>query len=182
MKKVYVFLAEGFEVVEALTPVDILRRGGCEVYTVSITGNRQVISSHKVPVIADKLFEEVNCGDADMLVLPGGMPGTTNLNNHKALKEALKVKYEKKGWVTAICAAPMILGQLGLLKGRKATCYPGHEPDLLGATFTGNTVEIDENVITARGAGVSLQFGLALLTALEGRAKAAEIKDKMRAE
>jgi protein deglycase len=182
MKKVYVFLAEGFEVTEALTPVDVLRRGGCDVYTISITGNLQVTSSHKVSVVADKLFEEIDCADADMLVLPGGMPGTTNLNNHKALKEALKANYDKKGWVTAICAAPMILGQLELLKGRKATCYPGHEPDLLGATFTGKPVEIDKNVITARGAGVSLQFGLALLAALEGPAKAAEIKDKMRAE
>jgi protein deglycase len=178
MKKVYVHFAEGFEEIEAITPVDVLRRGGCEVTIVSVTGNKQVTSSRGIAIIADKLFEEVNYLDVDMIVLPGG-PGTKNLDQHEGLKTKIMEVHKEGKWVTAICAAPMVLGHLGLLKGKKATCYPGVEPDLIGAIPTGNAVEIDGNIITGKGAGVSLTFSFTLLEVLEGKQKANEIKEKM---
>jgi protein deglycase len=182
MKKVFIHLAEGFEEIEALAPVDILRRAGCEVTMVSVTGKNEVTSSRGVRVIADKLFEEMNYNEADMLVLPGGMPGSKNLDEHEGLKAKLMEASKHGKLLGAICAAPMVLGHLDLLKGKKATCYPGTEPDLIGATCTYKGVEKDGNVITAKGAGVSVQFGLALTEALLGTAKADEIKEKIMME
>jgi protein deglycase len=179
MKKVYIHFADGFEEIEALTPVDVLRRGGCYVTMVSVTGNKQVKSSRGVTIIADKLFEEVNYAEADMLVLPGGMPGSKNLDEHKGLQSKILEANRNGKWVTAICAAPMVLGHLGILKGKTATCYPGNEPDLIGATCTGKAVEIDGNIITSKGAGTALKFSLALLEALEGKQKADDVKEKM---
>jgi protein deglycase len=182
MKKILIHLAEGFEEIEALTPVDVLRRAGCEALMVSVSGNLQVKSSRGVIVIADKLFEEADYNAADMLVLPGGMPGSKNLDNHEGLKKKL-VEANKNGkWLAAICAAPMVLGHLGLLKDKKATCYPGNEPDLLGATPTGSALEVDGNIITSKGAGTSIKFSLALVEALITKEKAHEIKEKMMVE
>ena len=125
MKKAIVFLANGFEEMEALGTIDILRRGGIEVTTVSITEETVVTGAHNVPVIADTTLDKATLNQADALILPGGMPGASNLNNSEAVKEALLQQYREGKIVAAICAAPMVLGGLGLLKGRNATCYPG---------------------------------------------------------
>jgi len=182
MKTVYIHFADGFEEIEALAPVDILRRAGCEVTIVSIMGKKEVISSRGVKIIADKLFEEMNYKEVDMLVLPGGMPGSKNLDEHEGLKKQLLEANKNGKWLGAICAAPMVLGHLGLLKNKNATCYPGNEPDLIGAKSTGKSVEIDGNIITAKGAGVSIKFGLALAEVLVGKEKANEVKSKMMVE
>ena len=162
MKKAIVFLANGFEEMEALGTVDILRRGGIEVTTVSITTDPVVIGAHNVPVTADTTLNNALLNDADALILPGGMPGASNLNDSETVKEA-------------ICAAPMVLGGLGLLKGRKATCYPGFEPKLIGANVTGEAVEVSDNVITGKGPGLVMNFGLALVAAIKNDAVAEEV-------
>lgn len=181
MKKVFVFFTDGFETIEALTPVNVLRRGGCEVITVSVTGKKEVTSAQQVTILTDALFDDIANEQADMLVLPGG-PGTPKLYAHQGLMQKVKAHADAKGLLGAICAAPMILGLLDLLHNKRATCYPGYEADLLGATFTGNAYETDENITTARGAGVSLQFGIALLDALMGSAVATEVKNKMQSD
>jgi len=153
MAKVYEFLANGFEEVEALAPVDILRRGGVEVKTISVTGNHLVESSHGVTIKADLLFEEIsNFSDVDLLMLPGGMPGSKNLNEHDGVRKALKEQFESGKRVAAICAAPLVLASVGLLKGKKATIYPGME-SYLGddAEYTGALVQEDGNVTTGGG-------------------------------
>lgn len=162
MKKVYVFLADGFEEIEGLTVVDILRRAGVETETVSVSGSREITGSHGICVKADLLFEEAQEAQAEMYVLPGGMPGTRHLAAHEGLK-ALLLRAEAAGVkVAAICAAPSVLGMLGLLKGRRAVCYPGFEDQLLGAEVTQNPVEVSGSVTTSRGMGTALTFALAL--------------------
>lgn len=163
MSKVYVFLATGFEEIEALTPVDILRRGGVDVNLVSITGNEIVTGARGINVKADVLFEDLDKDAADMLVLPGGMPGTTNLMAYEPLMELVKAYNLKGKYVTAICAAPTIFGKIGLLSGKKATCYPGMEGDLTGADVKYDSVVVDGNIVTSRGMGTALDFALKLL-------------------
>lgn len=179
MKNVYVFFADGFEEIEAIAPVDILRRAGCNVTIVSITNDIKVKSSRGITIIADKILDDTGYSNADMLVLPGGMPGTQNLNAHTGLKNSLIEANKNSKFIAAICAAPMVLGHLGILNGKRATCYPGNESDLEGAFFTGNNVEIDSNIITSKGAGTSVQFSLALVEVLFGKEKSKEIADKM---
>lgn len=175
MKKAIVFLANGFEEMEALGTVDILRRGGIEVTTVSITADLVVTGAHNVPVTADKTLDNIVLNEADALILPGGMPGASNLNSSEPLKEALLQQYREGRIVAAICAAPMVLGGLGLLKDRNATCYPGFEPKLIGANVTGEAVEISDNVITGRGPGLVMNFALALVAAIKNDAVAEEV-------
>lgn len=175
MKKAFLFLATGFEEMEATGTVDVLRRGGIEAKTVSITGERQVTGAHGMEFTADMLLTETDFSDADALILPGGMPGSNNLNACEPLKELLIEQYKNGKWVAAICAAPLVLGGLGLLKGRRATCYPGFEPALIGATITGEAVEIDGNVITGKGPGLVYNFGLALVSVLKSEAAAEEV-------
>lgn len=175
MKKAIVFLANGFEEIEALGTIDILRRGGIEVTTVSITEDTVVTGAHNVPVIADTTLAEAVLNEADALILPGGMPGASNLNNSETVKEALLQQYREGKIVAAICAAPMVLGGLGLLKGRNATCYPGFEPQLIGANVTGEAVEVSENVITGKGPGLVMNFALALVAAIKSEAVAEEV-------
>lgn len=175
MKKAIVFLANGFEEMEALGTVDILRRGGIEVKTVSITADPVVTGAHQVPVRADATLSDVVLDEADALILPGGMPGASNLNSSEVVKEALLKQYRAGRIVAAICAAPMVLGGLGLLKGRNATCYPGFEPQLIGAEVTGEAVEVSENVITGKGPGLVMNFALALVSALKNEAVAEEV-------
>lgn len=127
MAKVYEFLATGFEEIEALIPLDIMRRAGVEFKTVSVTGAKEVESAHGVKITADLLFEEADLSDADLLMLPGGLPGATNLNEHVGVKKSLIEQNRKGKMIGAICAAPMVLGGIGLLRGKRATCYPGFE-------------------------------------------------------
>jgi 4-methyl-5(b-hydroxyethyl)-thiazole monophosphate biosynthesis len=171
MSKVYVFLANGCEEVEALTPVDLLRRAGVEVVTVSVTGSLEVTSSHKVTLLADRKFEDIT-EEADMLVLPGGMPGTIHLKEYAPLAEMIR-SYQAKGkYLAAICAAPTVYGEMGLLEGHKATCYPGMEEGLLGAEHTTEPVCVSGQFITSRGLGTAVDFGLKLIEILISKEKA----------
>lgn len=172
---VYVFLANGFEIIEALSPVDMMRRAGIEVKTVGITGE-VVESSCKVKVTADMLPGDVDIDSADAVVIPGGMPGVTNLEKSDFVKTSLVKAAENNKLVCAICAGPSLLGKLGLLKGKNAIAYPGFEQYLDGAEISKEYVVKDGNFITARGAGVSVDFGLEIVAALKGK----EASDKVR--
>ncbi len=174
---VYVFLANGFELIEALAPVDMLRRSGAEVVTVGV-GGQTVLSSQKVAVKADITCEQVRLGDdVDMVVLPGGMPGTLNLEADKTVQAAIDFCAGNGKYLGAICAAPSILGHKGLLSGKKATCFPGFEKDLTGAEPTGEGVVRDGMIVTAKGAGVCVEFGLKLAELAVSK----EASDKVRA-
>ena len=175
MKQVCVFLANGFEEIEGLTVVDLLRRAGVEVTTVSITGEKTIHGAHGIDVQADKLFEEMNFVDQDMLVLPGGMPGTLHLGAHEGLERLLRQFYNDKRYLAAICAAPSVFGKYGFLEGRRATSYPGFEEQLVGAECVADAVVVDEFVITSRGMGTAIPFSLALIELLTGAEKANEI-------
>ena len=179
MKSVYLFLAPGFEEIEALTVVDLLRRAGISITTISISNTRNVTGAHDICVSADTLFEDVDFSDGDMFILPGGAPGTCNLNAFEPLKELLKKAYEDKKWIGAICAAPMVLGHLGFLEGRKATCYPGFEKDLLGAVHSTNPVIVDGNIITSRGLGTAIDFAGELIALLKDRDVSEHIKKQI---
>lgn len=174
-KKVGVFLADGFEEIEGLTVVDLLRRAGVEVTTVSITGANTIHGAHKIDVQADKLFEEVEYNELDMVVLPGGMPGTLNLGAHEGVKKVLEQFYAEQKYIGAICAAPSVLGKYGMLEGRKATSYPGFEEQLLGAEYVTDAVAVSDFVITSRGLGTAIEFALALISKLSDIEKAEEI-------
>lgn len=175
MAKVYIFLADGFEEIEGLTVVDLLRRAGIEINMVSITGKLQVTGSHKITVLADSLFEETKFDDADMLVLPGGMPGTLHLKEHEGLDKLLRKFHSEKKYIAAICAAPGVLGSKGFLKGKNATCYPGCEEDLAGANVLVREVVEDGNMITSRGLGTAIDFSLAIIKKLTDEKTAKEI-------
>ncbi|MCR4590403.1 MAG: DJ-1/PfpI family protein [Lachnospiraceae bacterium] len=176
MKKAVVFLADGFEEIEGLTPVDMLRRAGVEVTTVSISGTTDVLGGHDIAVKADKLFEDVNYDEMDMLILPGGGKGTENLESCEKLLNLLKKADSDGKLIAAICAAPRVLGKLGLLKGKRAACFPGNEKFLEGAeTAEGEKAVISGRFITARGMGAAVEFGAAVIEALLGREKAEEI-------
>lgn len=172
-------MATGYEEIEALIPLDVLRRGGVDCKTVSITGNKLVASAHGVNIEADLLFEEADLSDADLLMLPGGMPGADNLDAHAALCQALVKQAAEGKMVAAICAAPKVLGRLGLLKGKKATCYPGFEKYLDGADYTADLCTIDGNVTTGKGPAAALPYAYALLEQLEGKAVAHEVAGGM---
>lgn len=178
-KKVLLFLAEGFEEIEAIAPIDILRRADIIVQTVSISDSLNVKGSHGIVVKADVLFKDVDFSNTKMLILPGGMPGTSNLNEHSELKVKLTEFDEDGKYIAAICAAPSVLGQLGMLKGKRAVCYPGWEEKLKGAYTSEHRIEIDNNIITARGAGVAIEFALALVSILKSKSLAKELSDKM---
>ena len=174
-KRVSVFLADGFEEIEGLTVVDLLRRAGVEVTTVSITEKLTIHGAHKIDVQADKLFNEVDYQKEDMVVLPGGMPGTLNLGAHEGVKEVLEQFYEAKKYIGAICAAPSVLGKYGILEGRKATSYPGFEAELKGAEYVTEPVAVSDFMITSRGLGTAIDFALTLIGVLVSEEKAKEI-------
>lgn len=175
MKNVKVFLADGFEEIEGLTVVDLLRRAGIDTEMISVMGRKEVKGSHGITVSADRLFEEGDYEDADCLVLPGGMPGTLNLGSHEGLKALLKEHYAKEKMLAAICAAPSVFGELGFLEGRVATCYPGFEGKLEGAIVCASKVAVDQNVITAKGMGAAIDFSLKLIELLLDRETAEKI-------
>lgn len=178
MSKVYAFMANGLEEVECLAAVDVMRRAGVEVTLVSISKERTVVGAHHISIVADALFEEVNCDEADLLFLPGGMPGTINLSQHEGVIKLLCKFNEEGKRLAAICAAPSVLGQLGLLDGKSATCYPGFGDKLIGATYMSRAgVVTDGNVTTARGLGYALDLGLEIVELLCGPEKADEIKN-----
>jgi len=172
---VYVLLANGFEEVEALTPVDLLRRSKVDVKIVGVTG-MQVTGSHGINVVADIRMDEVDWDNADMVVLPGGMPGTKNLYADKRVTDAVQKCYDEGKYVAAICAAPsIILGGMGLLKGRKATCFPGMEDGMTGADPQKKTCVVDGKIITSCGVGGALDFACALVSALCGEEQAKKV-------
>lgn len=164
MAKVYEFLANGFEEIEGLAPVDILRRGGVDIKTVSITGSEYVETSHGVMVKADLVFEKADLSDAEMLMLPGGMPGSTNLCEHEGVRKILVEQYNKGKRIGAICAAPMVLGSIGLLAGKKATCSPGFQKYLTGAEYTGDLFTVDGRIITGEGPAATLPYAYKILS------------------
>ena len=175
MRSVYVFCADGFEEVEGLTAVDLLRRAGVSVTMVSIMGRTKITGARNISVNTDILIEDIK-EEADMLVLPGGMPGTNYLRDHEGLAELLKKQYEAGKWVAAICAAPSVFGDLGILNGKEAVCYPGFEERLTGATIGEGTVAVTDHVITSRGMGTAIDFAAALIARLHDEKKAEEIK------
>ena len=172
---VYCFLADGFEEVEAIAPVDMLRRAGVEVKTVGVTG--EVIDGrHGIKVIPDIDIEDITLDESlEAVILPGGLPGATNLEESNGVQKAIDYANEKGKYVCAICAAPQILGHKGLLAGKKAIAYPGFEGELKGAEISGEYVVLDGNIITAKGAGVATEFGLMIVSVLKGDALADEI-------
>lgn len=175
---IYVFLADGFEEIEALTPVDVLRRAQAEVTTVGVTGTL-VRGAHGICVQSDIAMADFTPRDAEMLILPGGMPGTTNLEQCDALKQAVTQAALDGKYVAAICAAPSILGHLGILKGKRATCYPSFEEHLIGAEITSSAVEVDGNIITSKGAGTAADFAFELARLARGEACAREVRSSM---
>ncbi len=174
-----IFLAEGFEESEALLPLDILRRGGLDAITVSVTSDRIVKSSHGVQVVADALISEISVEDVQMIILPGGLPGATNLDECQSLDKMIMDFASKGKSLAAICAAPMVYGKRGLLKGKKATCYPGFDKYLDGAEYTGALVECVDNFILGKGPAAAAEFGFAILEKLAGREKANEVRKGM---
>ena len=179
MKTIFVFLAEGFEEIEALTPVDVLRRAGLSVQTVSVMDEQVVAGAHGVPVLADKMFAEINPEDAEMILLPGGLPGATNLDAHEGLSRMILDFAAAEKPLAAICAAPLVLGNRGLLQGKKATCYPGFETYLQGAEYTAALVEKDGNIITGKGPGAAMEFAFAIVEKYCGIDKVNELKQGM---
>ena len=171
MKKVTVLLADGFEEIEALTVVDLLRRAKVYVDTVSITDDYTVRGAHGIPVQTEDLITEIDFKESDMIVLPGGMPGTTNLKEDENVRKAVQEAYDDGRYVAAICAAPTILADMGLLKGKRATCYPDMESEIEDAT--------DENIITSQGVGTAIDFALKLIEVLISEEKAVEIADSI---
>ena len=175
MKKIGIFLADGFEEIEGLTVVDILRRAGLEAITISITGQKEIHGSHRIDVLADILFEEVDFTSLEGVVLPGGMPGAANLGAHAGADEAIRTFAGQGKLVAAICAAPSVLGQAGLLQGKKAACYPGFEDKLTGAQVVYDEVAEAGNIITSRGMGTAIPFALSLVSCLISEQKAQEL-------
>ena len=178
--KIIVFLADGFEEVEALTIVDYLRRVDIAVDTVSITQSREVKGSHDIPVIADKTIDQIDSiASYDGVVIPGGMPGATNLRDNSKVVEIVKDMYGYNKLVAAICAAPIVLARAGVIEGKKVTSYPGFEDQLSGCIYQQQNVVRDGNIITARGPALAVDLAIAIIEYLLGQEKAGELKKKI---
>lgn len=178
-KRISVHLAEGFEEVEAISIIDVLRRADLDVVVVSVTGKTEVTGAHQINVVADALFENMNYDQVDMIVLPGGIPGATNLDAHSGLKDMIRKFDTDKKSLAAICAAPLVLGNLGILNGKQAVCYPGYEKYLKGAEVLTIPVVESGNVITGRGAGVSMKFALKIVEKMVSQEKAEVLAKQM---
>ncbi len=177
---VYVFLAKGFEEIEALTLVDVLRRAEITVKMVAVDAQgKMVTGAHGISVLADCMEEEVVVDQAQMFVLPGGMPGTTNLEQNETVQQALAHATTSGKWIAAICAAPMILGNKGYLKNKEAICYPGFEKYLQGAVIKDNRVNIYDTFITSKGPGTASDFSFAIVSVLKNQDIAHQLKVKM---
>nr|WP_321485232.1 DJ-1 family glyoxalase III [uncultured Draconibacterium sp.] len=179
MKKITVHLADGFEEIEAISIIDVLRRAGFHVTIVSMNKSMEVNGAHEITVKADVLFEDLDYDNIDMIVLPGGMPGAANLKAHSGLREQILNFNDMKKPLAAICAAPMVFGNLGLLKEKQATCYPGFEDELHGAIITGEAVAEAGNIITGKGAGVAIKFALKIVEKFNGKEVADDLGAKM---
>ncbi len=177
--KVFLFLADGFEEIEAIAPVDIFRRAGIKVVTVSVSDEKLVRGAHNISIMADCLFSETDFSENDLLYLPGGMPGTKNLDAHDGLKNLLLKHANENKKIAAICAAPSILGKLGLLNGKEAICYPGFEDQLVGAILSKEKIVKSGYITTAKGAGVAIQFALKLVADLVGKQTADKIAESI---
>jgi len=179
MTMIYVVLGNGFEEMEAIVPVDLMRRAGLEVKTAGI-GRRQVTGGHGIPVTADCVLEDVQPGDVDLLMLPGGMGGVESILASEAALALIRAAAEADKYVAAICAAPMVLGKLGLLQGRRATIYPGMEAELLGATpVPGAKAVVDGRIVTGQGPGAAFDFGLCLVELLLGEQAAQKVRNEV---
>ncbi len=178
MKKAIVFLAQGFEEIEALTVVDVLRRGGVQTTMMSVTDDPFVDGAHQIEVMADAT-NEYQITDEDAVILPGGLPGADNLRDSSIVCDAVNAFVSQGKLVCAICAAPYVLGELGVLDGKKATCYPGFQNKLQGTHYTAQRVEVDGNVITGNGPSSALPFALAVLEALTDKDNARKVADGM---
>lgn len=176
---IYLFLADGFEEIEALTIVDVLRRANLQVKTVSVTDSLTVKGAHGISVISDALFGNCSFDKVKALVLPGGMPGAETLGKHKGLTELLKEYHNTDTVLAAICAAPMVFGQLGLLKGKKAVAYPGFEPKLEGASIQNDLVVVDGKIVTGKGPAAALPFALKLAEVLASKETANQLRKDM---
>jgi 4-methyl-5(b-hydroxyethyl)-thiazole monophosphate biosynthesis len=162
-KKIAVHLADGFEEIEAVTIIDVLRRAELDLLVVSVSGNLEVAGAHQLKLIADLLFDQVNYEDIFMIVLPGGMPGAANLNVHAGLKLQIGQFNAQNKYLAAICAAPMVYGNMGILAGKQVVCYPGFEKYLIGAEILNSPVVESENMITGRGPAAAIQFALKIV-------------------
>jgi 4-methyl-5(b-hydroxyethyl)-thiazole monophosphate biosynthesis len=179
MERIYVFAAQGLEEIECLTQVDLLRRAGFEVVVAAVGGDLKIRGSHGILFDADVKIEDADLSDARALVLPGGMPGTLNLMNDQTLARALKKAAGTQTLICAICAAPRILGALGLLEGHSATCYPGCEEFLTGAKTTKHEVEVSGQFVTSRGVGTAIPFALKIISLLKGEEEAEKMKNSI---
>ncbi len=180
MKKAFIHLATGFEEIEAITPIDILRRAGIEVQIISVTGKPTVIGSHGIAITADKLFHNADYSRCDMIILPGGLPGSSNLCDHPGLSQKLTSFANDNKWIAAICAAPaVVLDAKGLTDGKEITCYPSYKDELRGAKYKDLPVIISDNFITASGAGTAAEFGFAMVSVLKSKELAEQLKSEM---
>jgi 4-methyl-5(b-hydroxyethyl)-thiazole monophosphate biosynthesis len=179
MKKAAIFLATGFEEIEAVGTIDVLRRGGVDVTLVTIDDQAIVTGAHNIEILSDSFFTEEDFSGFDVLILPGGQPGSNNLNAFKPLKDVLQEQHAQGKLLAAICAAPIVLGDLGLLNGLRATCYPGFEKKLTGATIEDEPFIVDGNIITGKGPGMVFPFALAILEYLEGKAVADDVESAL---
>ncbi|MDR1737243.1 MAG: DJ-1/PfpI family protein [Candidatus Symbiothrix sp.] len=179
MMQTFVFLADGFEEIEAVGIIDVLRRSGMEVTVVSISKYSKVVGAHGITVMADIIFEMADFSQGQMLVLPGGNPGTQNLDAHKGLKMLIQQYANQGKYIAAICAAPMVLGSMNLLRGKRATVYPGCEEYLKGATIVPDPVVVDGNIITGRGPGSVFEFATTLVTEMWGEYRTKELAEGM---
>lgn len=174
---VYIILGNGFEEIEALAPCDLLRRGGVQVMLAGI-GDYEITGGRGINVIADCLLEDIDLGNADMIVVPGGLGGVETIEGTPAALDIIKSAYDMGKMVCAICAGPRVLARTGILEGKKAVCYPGMENEMTGGIMTQETPVVrDGNIITARGAGAGIDFGLALLEVLKGKTIADKVRD-----
>ena len=175
----YLFLAEGFEECEALVPLDILRRADIEIKTVGVGGNT-IVGAHGISVNCDTLTKDLSTDNLNGIILPGGMPGTINLENDKTVQSFIDYCFDNNLLIAAICAAPSILGHKNLLNGKKATCFPGFENDLLGANVCNQSVVRDGNIITSFGAGAAFEFGFEILSAIKGKDFSENLQKQMK--
>ncbi len=176
---VYVFLAQGFEEIEAISVIDILRRADVTVQTVSISNSKEVEAAHGITILADITLDEVDIELADMIFLPGGMPGSRNLAKSDRLLEIIKQAYDSEKYVTAICAAPTVLAKAGILKGKKAICYPGFEAELTDAVIHDDLVVRDGKILTSKGPGTAMLFAYALVDILKGNLESDALQEAM---